>query len=359
MKSAVAVPTFAYVGCFTTEKRKARGKGISGYRIDPQSGAWHLVQVCATPDNPGFLALGRDDRFLYAAHGSSREISAYSIDAPTGKLTLLNTQPSGGNNAPHLTVDPAGRYVLLANGPGIAVFPINKDGSLAPASDLVVPPGEPGPYRDEQNGPHPHQVIFDPTGRFIIAPDKGLDKVLVYKLDLASGKLVANDPAFVKARYGAVPRHVVIHPTAPYAYVVNELGSAVAVYHWDANRGELKPLQLVPTTPTTHTSKNTGAEIAIAPSGNFIYASNRGHDSIVTFAVDQKTGMLEPTGWESSRGKRPRFFALDAGGTRLYVANQDSDTIVAFSVEPETGKLTYTGLVAETGTPTCIVFTCR
>src|SRR5262249_1873643 len=162
---------------------------------------------------------------------------------------------------PHINIDPTDRYVIVCNGPGLAVLPVNKDGTLAPASDVMVPPGEPGPYRHEQNRAHPHQAIFDLAGRFMIVPDKGLDKILVYTLNMSTGKLVPNDLPHVEACYGAVPRHIVIHPSRPYAYVVNECGSAVAAYKWNDKKGELTPFQLVPSTPTTHVTKNTGAEI--------------------------------------------------------------------------------------------------
>ena len=347
---------FAYVGCFTTKERNARGKGISVYRIDQAAGAWALVQVLETIPNPQFISVDRQQRFLYSAHGDGTEIGAYAIDRQTGRLEFLNQQPTNGKNAPHLIPDPTNRYMVMANGPGVAVFPMNKDGSLAPLSDRIVPPGEPGPSRKGQNGPHPHHVLFDVSGRFIAAPDKGVDRVHLYRLDLSSGKLVANDPPSVKSRSGAGPRHMAFHPARPFAYVVNELDSTVTAYHWNSERGELKPFQVIPTTPATHTGDNTGSEIAVAPSGNFVYASNRGHNSIGIFAVDQTTGMLNPVGWESTRGKTPRFFTLDAGGSLLYAANLDSDSIVVFRVDRTTGKLTPTGQIVETGSPSCIVF---
>ncbi len=349
-------PTFAYVGCFTTEKRKARGKGIAVFHIDPGTRAWTQVEAYDAIPNPGYIALDPTQRFLYSAHGDSSEVGAYARDRKTGKLKLLNKQQTGGDNSSTVMVDSSGRYVLLSTGPGVALFPIKEDGSLAPSSENIVPSGEPGPWRSEQHGPHPHQAIFDLTGRFVVVPDKGLDKVHVYRFDAARGKLVPCDPPFIKARYGAIPRHVTFHPTRPYAYLVNEQDSTVNAYHWDSERGQLKPFQRVPTTPTSYVGDNTGAEIAILPSGKFVYASNRGHDSIVIFAVDHATGMLEPKGWESVQGKKPRFFGLDPDGSHLYAANENSHTIVEFGIDQESGKLTPTGQVIETGSPTCIVF---
>ncbi len=349
-------PKYAYVGCFTTEKRKAHGKGIAVYRIDQASGAWTLVEACDAIPNPHFVALDHTQKFLYSAHGDSSEIGAYSIDQQTGKLKLLNKQATGGDNSSSVMLDPGNRYVVLANGPGVAVFPINADGSLAPHSDLVLPSGEPGPYRRHQDAPHPHQAWFDLSGRFVVVPDKGLDQVHVYRFDARGGKLVPCEPPFVKCRHGAGPRHVTFHPGGPYAYVVNELESTVTAYHWNSERGELKPFQRIPTTPTTYTGDNTGAEIAIVPSGKFVYASNRGHDSIAIYSVDPASGMLAHVGWESVQGRKPRFFGLDPDGSHLYAANENSHTIVEFRIDRETGKLAPTGQIIETGSPSCIVF---
>jgi len=349
-------PKFAYVGCFTTEKRKARGKGVAVFRIDAATGAWSFVDACNAIPNPHYVCLDHTQRFLYSAHGDSSEIGAYAIDPQTGKLTFLNKQQTGGDNSSTVMPDPGNRYVVLANGPGVAVFPIGADGLLAPRCDLVIPEGEPGPFRHEQEGPHPHQAAFDLTGRFVVVPDKGLDKVLVFRFDAAHGKLVPCDPSFVKTRYGAIPRHIAFHPSRPYAYVVNEQDSTVNAYHWDTGRGVLKPFQRVPTTPTTYVGDNMAAEIAILPSGKFLYASNRGHDSVVIYSVEHETGMIEPIGWESVQGRKPRFFGLDPDASHLYAANEDSHTIVEFRINQKTGKLTPTGQIIETGSPTCIAF---
>lgn len=351
---------FAYVGCFTTSHRKARGKGISVYRIDATSGAWSLVEVLETIANPGYLALDSQQRFLYASHGDGDTVSAYAIDLQTRKLKFLNQQPSRGDNGPHLVVDPGDKYVVVANGPGIAVLPINTDGSLAPLTDAVVPPGKEGPYRREQGlGAHPHQVVFDASGRFLISPDKGVDATHIYKLDLANGKLAPNDPPFVKSRYGAGPRHLSFHPSRPIAYLINELDSTVTTYQWDTQgdtRGSLTPVHIIPTTPPTFVGDNTGAEIAVAPNGLFVYVSNRGHNSIATFAVDPKDSTLTPLGWEPTQGKKPRFFALDPAGEKLYVANEGSDTLVAFKLGAMSGKPVPAGLIIHTGSPSCIAF---
>jgi 6-phosphogluconolactonase len=347
---------FAYIGCFTTEKRKAKGKGIAVYAIDSETGAWSFVETCDAMPNPSYICLDRTQRFLYSAHGDGSEIGAYARHPRTGKLKPLNRQPTDGDNSSTVEVDRSNRYVVLSNGPGIAVFPITDDGSLAPYTDLVIPEGEPGPYRREQQGPHPHQAAFDLTGRYVVVPDKGLDRIHVFRFDAGRGKLLPCDPPFLKARYGAIPRHITFHPARPYAYVVNEQDSTVNACHWDIARGELKPFQRVPTTPDSYVGDNMAAEIAILPSGKFLYASNRGHDSIVIYRVDPAAGTIEPAGWESVRGEKPRFFCFDPDARHLYAANEKSHTIVEFSIDQATGRLTATGQVIETGSPTCITF---
>jgi 6-phosphogluconolactonase len=348
-------PLLAYVGCFSSERRHAKGKGISVHRIDP-GGAWTLVQTLETVPNPQFIAFDRQKRFLYSVHGDGTEVSAYAIDKPSGRIRFLNKQPTKGNNSTHLTPDPSNRYIVIGNGPGVAVFPINMDGSLAPFTDMVPAAGEVGPHRNQSGaGPHPHYVSFDPSGRFLVAPDRGTDKILIYRLDAATGKLAANDPAFGACRRGAGPRHLAFHPTKPLAYVCNELDSTVTGYGWDAQRGEFKAIQVIPSVPDTFVGNNSPAEIEVAPSGNFVYVSNRGHNSIVTFSIDAN-GRLAPVAWEPTQGHTPRFFGLDPSGSLLYAANLESHNIVAFRVDTVTGKLTPTRLVVETGSPSCIIF---
>jgi 6-phosphogluconolactonase len=353
-----APPRFAYVGSYTSEERHGHGEGISIYAMDPISGSWTPVQLVRELVNPSFLALDGQQRYLYSVHGDGTQATAFEIDRQTGRLTLLNQQPTGGENGVHLAVDSTNRFLVVANySTGtVAVLSINRNGSLGPLSDLVPMPGDPGPHRVEQASAHPHHCPFDRLGRFLVVPDKGLDKVFVYKLDTARGTLVANDAPWVTARPGAGPRHVDFHPSRPYAYVINELDSTIFTYRFDPDRGELEPLQAISTLPPHFTGNNTTSEIAVAPSGRFVYGSNRGHDSIAIFAVDPATGVLAPVGWEPSQGEAPRFFAIDPSGAFLYAANQASDTIVTFRVDAATGTLVPTGQVVKTGSPVSIVF---
>jgi 6-phosphogluconolactonase len=345
-------PRFAYVGCFSTAKRKAKGKGIAQFRIDAD-GKWTFVEVCDVIPNPSYIALDPGQRFLYSAHGDSDEICSYSRDPQSGKLTFLNKQKTEGDNSSTVEVHASGRWVLLSTGPGVAIFPVKADGSLGPHSDLVVPDGEPGPLRDEQEGPHPHQAMFDPAGKFAVVPDKGLDRIQVFRFDAERGKI---EPAFIhEARYGSVPRHITFHPAKPYAYLVAENDSTVFAFRWDAGAGKLTPFQRVTTLPDDYVGNNMAAEIAILPSGKFLYASNRGHESIAIYAVNAD-GTVKLVGWEPVQGKKPRFFCLSPDASRLFAANEDSHTIVEFRIDAETGKLKATGQVVETGSPTCIVF---
>ncbi len=356
--SGAAAPLFAYVGCFTTEERGAIGEGINVYRVDPVSGNWDHVQLVGDLASPSFLAIDHHSRFLYSVHADEPYSSAFAIDPASGRLTYLNRQDNGGINGVHLAVDPSNRFVVVSNyaSGSMAVLPINPDGSLGPRSDLVELPGAPGPHPTQQTSSHPHHNPFDPQGRFLLVPDKGLDRVFVFGLDIESGTLVAANPPSVVAQAGAGPRHADFHPTLPYAYVLNELDSTLAVYAFDSQSGELTREQLLSTLPDSFTGNNTTAEIAVHRSGRFLYCSNRGHDSIAAYAIDQTNGSLSLLGWTRTGGERPRYFGLDPSGTFLYACNERSHTIVTFRVDSVTGDLSPTGQVVETGSPVTIVF---
>jgi len=354
--AAQAARSFMYVGSFTAPDR-GNGDGISVYQRTG-TGHWMQIQLVKDLENPSFLVTDRQGRYLYAVHGDGDFASAYRIDPATGRLALIAHQATGGKNGVHLTIDASGKALVVANYASgtLAVLPINADGSLAALSDLATLPGMPGPHRIQQPSSYPHHCPFDPTGKFIVVPDKGLDKVFVFRLDAAAGKLTPNDPPWVTTRAGAGPRHVDFHRTRPYAYVLNELDSSMTTYQFDSGRGELKPIQIIPTIPDTYTGNNTAAEIAVARSGRFVYASNRGHNSIVIFGIDAASGRLKPVGWEPTQGLTPRYFGLDPAGANLYAANQESDTVVAFRVNERTGGLTPTGETLDTRTPCTIAF---
>src|SRR6516162_3985420 len=355
----------AYVGAFTMPERKGHGGGISVFRVDRASGAWSREQVLEIV-NPSFLALDWAQRFLYAVHADLDEVSAYAIDKQNGHITALNRQSCGGKNPVHLSIDPTGHWIITANysAGSVGVVPIEKDGSLGPRSDLVTLTGEPGPDGKRQTSSHPHDAVFDPNGRFVAVPDLGFDRIFVFRLDAATGKLTANDPPFVATRAGAGPRHIAFHPRVPFAYVINELGSSVTTYRFDPQRGSLQPVQILPSTPADYTGNNHGAEIAVAPSGHVVYASNRGHDSVAIFTIDQGTGTLTALGWAPTYAKSPRFFGVDPTAETLYAANadegfsqeQNTDTIVPFKIDLANGMLTPSRQVIKTNSPCTIVF---
>jgi 6-phosphogluconolactonase (cycloisomerase 2 family) len=216
-----------YVGSYTSEAR-GHGEGISVYRRDRPSDAWALVQVLEDFADPSFLAIDRQGRCLYSAHGDGTQATAYRIDPSTGRLSVINQQPTRGTNGVHLAIDATNRYLALANYAtgSLVALPITADGSLAPVSDLATMAGTPGPHRTQQESSHPHHCPFDRTGRFIVVPDKGLDRVFVYRLDASAGKLTAANPPWVDARAGAAPRHVDFHPTRPFAYVMPQIRTA-------------------------------------------------------------------------------------------------------------------------------------
>jgi 6-phosphogluconolactonase (cycloisomerase 2 family) len=316
------------------------------------------VHVVSDFADPSMLAIDRQGRCLYSAHGDGTQATAYRIDPSTGRLTVLNQQATGGTNGVHLAIDATGRFLVVANyATGtLALLPIHQDGSLGALSDLATMSGTPGPHRTEQTSSHPHHCPFDRTGRFVVVPDKGFDRVHVYRVDTERGKLVPGDPPSVASRNGAAPRHVDFHPRAPYAYVINEIDSTLTMYRFDPSKGVLEPIQIVPTLPSSYTGNNSTAEVWVARSGRFVYGSNRGHDSIAIFAVDAASGTLTPVGWESTQGKTPRFFALDPSDTELYAANQNSDTVVIFAVNQQNGRLTPTKEIIKVASPSTIVF---
>ena len=346
---------FAYVGGYTTADRDGRGDGVHVYRIDAQTGAWTHLQHVGGLANPSLFTLRGDHRVLYSVHGGRDHLTAFTIDPQSGHLRLLSQMPSQGNNPVDTALDSGARHLVVANyGSGsVAVLPLEPDGRLLPVHQVYELPGKPGPDPVQQASSHPHAVIFDPTGGYVIVPDKGFDCTFVFRFDAATGRIEPTAQGPVASRPGAAPRHCIFHPSQPVLYVNNELDSTVTVYGWDGATGALTEAQVVSTLPPEHVGKNTTAEIAVAPDGRFLYVSNRGRDDIALFSIaaDGRLGFLgtTPTG-----GKRPRFFTLDPTGEFLFAANQDSDDITAFRVDKATGQITPTGQRAGVGSPSAI-----
>jgi 6-phosphogluconolactonase len=337
--------SFAYVGCYTTEQRHGRGDGIHVYSINGESGRLTEVQTIGDLVNPSFLITSHDRHCLYSVHGDGNHATSFRIEPSTGKLELLNTAVTGGVNGVHQALSRNGDFMVVANyGSGsVAVLPVRPTGELADQIQLVALEGNPGPHRVEQTASHPHQIVFDPTGRFVLVPDKGLDRVFIFRFDERTGRLMPTGRGSVQTREGAGPRHLAFHPTLPRVWVLNELNSTAATYSWDSDEGVLKPLQILPTLPSDFTGANSGAEIAVGPQSRFVYCSNRGHDSIAAFAVNPRTGLLTPAGWTPSGGRVPRFIGLEPSGRFLYSANEQGDSVTAFRVHSASGALTAVG----------------
>ncbi|SFN24053.1 lactonase family protein [Variovorax sp. OV329] len=347
---------YAYVGSRTTKERNARGEGISIFRFDPERGTLQLVGIEKGLVNPSFLALSRDGNFLYTVHGDESEVSAFKVDRQTGRLDFLNRQSTQGKNPVHLAFDPSGRYLVISNhiGASLAVVPVNADGTLAPLTQLVKLEGPIGPHRAEQKQAKPHFNPFDPSGRFVVVPDKGLDRVFSFRFE--QGQLVPAEKAFAVTRETAGPRHLAFHPKSPWAYVVNELDSTVTAYRFDASTGALDAFQIVSSLPDSFIGNSRASEIEVDASGRFLYASNRGYDCVAVFAIDSATGRLSFQGAQQTSGKTPRFFALAPDGRFMFALNEDSDSIETLAVDSKTGLLEPTGARVSSGSPVCMVF---
>ena len=347
---------FAYVGGYTTQDRDGRGDGIHVYRLNHTGDEWTEVQHIGGLENPSLFTLRRDKSVLYTVHGGRNLVSAFSLNKVDGLLSPLNQIDCQGNNPVDCALDPTERFLVAGNyGAGtVAVIPLAPDGSLSPVSQLIRLTGTPGPDPVHQTSSHPHAVIFDPSGQFVIVPDKGFDKTFFFRFE--GGRLTPTHQGSIGAKAGAAPRHCAFHPSLPVLYVNNELDSTVTTFAWNAKDGHASETQVLSTIPGGHNGRNTTAEIAASPCGRFLYVSNRGQDSIVLFNVDQATGHLTFNGYTPTGGLRPRFFTLDPAGERLYVANQDSDGITGFRVDPVTGTLAAMGVVARSGSPSAISF---
>ena len=347
----------AYVGSRTSRERNARGDGINLYRVS--RGSWTHLQRVGELFNPSYLAFDAGRRTLYVAHGDCTVVSTFRVDPASGRLAFLNRASSHGMNPVHLSVDPSGRFLVIANhvttpdyGSGLAVLALQPDGALGGLADVVVLKGKLGPHRVEQPFPKPHQVAFDPSGRFVVVPDKGRDVIETYTLD-AAGKLRLAGAA--KAQEGAGPRHVAFHPARRFAYVLNELNSTIEAFAFEPASGALAPFQVLPSLTDSFTGDSRASEIEVSGDGRFVYASNRGADTIGVFAIAQDSGRLAPRGWQSCGGKTPRFVTLSPDGRTLYSANEDSDTITALAVGTD-GLLGRPAQAAQVGSPTCILF---
>ena len=354
----------AYVGTYTASS----SKGIYSFRFDPATGQLKPMGVAAELPNPSFLATDPQHRFLYAVTEMGPEpgaddykkngfVSSYSIDRKTGALTLLNKVDAGGGGSCHLVVDKTGKTLFVANyGSGnVASFAIKADGSIGERTGFYQQSGSSvNPAR--QTGPHAHAVVLSPDNRFLFVPDLGTDQVKIYRIDAQKGTFAPNDPASAEVKAGYGPRHFAFGHGAKYAYALCEMGSSVAVFSYNPAKGSLTPVQTISNLPDDFKGEDNSAEIEVDRSGRFLYASNRGNDSITVYAIDPAKGTLTKVQVVPTQGKTPRNFALDPTGKYLIAANQDSSTMVVFSVDPKDGQLKPAGQTIDTPSPTAILF---
>lgn len=350
-----------YVGTFTWKD----SKGIYLMQLDPATGTLSRPELVVEAPSPSFLALHPNHRFLYSVNevetfdgNRGGGVSAFAIDRASGKLTVLNQQPSGGTSPTHITIDSQGRNLLVANyGSGsVVVLPIEDDGKLGPPSSTDQHKGR-GTDPQRQEGPHAHCANLDPANRYALSCDLGLDKVFVYQFDAAKHAIAPGDPPTAGVAPASGPRHLAFRPDGKFIYVVTEMGCTVIAFAYDSDRGVLRQVQSVSTLADDFGGEKSGAEIMVHPSGKFLYCSNRGAaNNIAAFRIDPDSGKLTPVRRVSTQGKAPRSFGIDPTGTWLLVGNQDTSNVVVFRIDPETGELKPNGVSANVPTPVSFAF---
>lgn len=378
-------PLMAYVGTFSSPLKDTlptqvdlppgNGRGIHLFEVDRTTGAMTAAGVYELGTSPSCLVLNAAGTRLYSANETDRvgepesgTVSAFAVNARTGKLELLNTVPSGGAGPTYVSIHPSGKFLLVANyfGGSVAVVPILKDGRLGPASDVKNDEGPLGPTRAPNAPPgsfafsghdrtHAHMIQSDPSGRFVLHVDLGQDLIYVWKFDAQAGKLLANDPPTVALPPGDGPRHFHFHPNGQWFYCIQEEGSTIVLFDYDAEKGRLKARQTISTLPPGYAGSNFCSEILVSADGKFVYAGNRLHDTVGIFRVGSD-GTLKYVDDVPTRGNYPRSFNFDPTGRFLYCCNQRADNMTVFAVNHETGGLTFTGHYAPVGNPSIVVF---
>jgi 6-phosphogluconolactonase len=346
---------YLVVGTYTGGK----SEGVYVYKFSGSDASFKEVSHVKT-SNPSFVAVSPDQRFVYAVHedaaanGKGGEISAFSFNKKTGTLTFINEQPTEGDHPCYVTVDKTGKWVIAANytSGSLSVLPVNTDGSLGAPTTTIQDKGS-GPNKERQSSPHVHCTLLSPDNRFLFAPDLGIDKVMIYAFDAATGKLTPAKQPFAKSIAGSGPRHFTFHPNNKYAYLVEELSGTVETFQY--NNGELKNIQRISTMPVGDTSFAGSADIHVSPDGKFLYASNRSEsNTIAIYKINPLNGKLSLIAHQSTLGKTPRNFNFDPSGDFLLVGNQGSDQIVIFKRNKVTGLLTDTGKRIDVGKPVCL-----
>jgi len=346
-----AADMYVYFGT----NRAGPGIGFSLAHFDTDTGVLSQPKFLTEAVKPAFFAIHPDGRHLYSVNsGSPGGVSAYAIDPASGNLTLLNRVPSGGDDANYICLDQTRHFVLVANyeDGSVSAFALEPDGRIGARTAYIRHTGSSvNPTR--QKHPYVHSIIISPDNRFALAADLGVDRLFVYRFDAATGSLAPNDPPFATVAPGSGPRHVKFHPNGRWVYLINEMGCTLAVFSWDPARGALAAIETVPTLPAGFTGVNNCAEVIIHPNGRFLYASNRGHNSLAVFAIDQATGRLTLVEHTPSRGIKPRNFSFDPTGRWIVCSNHDSNNAVVFRVDGATGRLTPVGEPVSLFSPFC------
>jgi 6-phosphogluconolactonase len=370
----IAQRRLAYVGTYSSRGGQNHGQGIHIFEMDPASGALAPKEVVKSENNPSWLAFNRTRTHLYSANEladpntGSGSVTAYAVDSTTGLLTVLNTVGSEGAGPAHLSIHPGGKYALVANygGGTVAVLPIQSDGRLGAASDVKRHQGTVGPAQPSSapvgsfaisghDRPHAHMVEADPSGRFVLAADLGLDEIRIWRFDDARGVLMPNEPPSLSVPPGDGPRHFAFHPNGRWLYSLQEEGSTVMTFDFDSSNGGVRKRQTLSTLPRGFAGTNFTSEIALSSDARFVYVANRLHDSIAWFSI-AADGALTWVGEEWTRGDYPRSFTIDPSGAFLFSCNQRSDAITSFRVDRKSGTLTFTGHYTAVGSPAQIVF---
>jgi len=364
LSSPLATPArgdtvWVFVGTYTGKK----SQGIYRAELDTATGKLGKAELAAEIASPSFLAIHPERTHLFCVCELTGKraggVASFKLDAKTGALKPINQQSSVGGGPCHITSDKAGKNVLIANygGGSAAVLPVDKDGKLGEASSFVQHTGS-SVNKGRQEAPHAHSVNLDKDNKFAVVADLGLDKLLVYKFDSAKGTITANDPAALDLAPGAGPRHFAFHPNGKFAYTNNELDSTVTALAYDADKGSFTKLNTLSTLPAEHKGNST-AETVVHPNGKFVYVSNRGHNSIAIFEVNESTGELKAAGHQGEGVKIPRNFNIDPTGKWMIVANQAGDSLIVYEIDEKTGQLKPTVQSVEVGSPVCVRFVPR
>ncbi|MFY9923587.1 MAG: lactonase family protein [Opitutaceae bacterium] len=351
IRPATASDMFVYFGSHSF----GPGIGFSLARFDTETGALTKPAFLIEAREPAFFVLTPDGSRLYTCNsGTPGGLSAYAVEPHTGRLTLINRVLAGGGDTSFITLDRTGRYVLVANydGGNVAVFALRPDGAIGDWTGFDQHTGRSVNPRRQAHA-YAHAIVLDPTNRFVLVPDLGVDRLYIYRFDGNSGALTPNEPAFAAIAPGSGPRHVRFHPNGRWVYLINEIASTIIAFSWDSTNGRLAPFQTITTLPADFKGVSACAELEIHPNGRLLYCSNRGDDSLAGFAIDQDTGRLTPVEHVSSGGKSPRNFAFDPTGRWIIVTNHDSDNALVFRVDTATGRLTRSGDPVTVPSPYC------